>query len=137
MVRNVVDIEVPADHKLEPKGTGITLMLDLLHRSRLQFPGMGMGFLRRMMEEAVEHCRTRIVGGTNLMNYDQVKARVAKIQSYFTVCSAMCNFTSTNVPLEQNTSRMDVEANAIKTVLTDYMQKASQSLLTTNRSKRL
>jgi alkylation response protein AidB-like acyl-CoA dehydrogenase len=127
--KNVVDIKVPADHKLEPKDTGITLMLDLLHRSRLQFPGMGMGFLRRMMEEAVEHCRSRIVGGTNLISYDQVKARVAKIQSYFTVCSAMCNFTSTNVPLEQNTSRMDVEANAIKTVLTDYMQKASQSLL--------
>ncbi len=133
--KNVVNIEVPADHKLEPKGTGITLMLDLLHRSRLQFPGMGMGFLKRMMEEAVEHCRTRIVGGTSLLNYDQVKARVAKIQSYFTVCSAMCNFTSTNVPLEKNTSRMDVEANAIKTVLTDYMQKASQSLLQLSGAK--
>ncbi len=127
--KNVVDIEVPADHKLEPKGTGITLMLDLLHRSRLQFPGMGMGFLKRMMEEAVEHCRSRIVGGSSLLNYDQVKARVSKLQSYFTVCSAMCNFTGTNVSLDKNTSRMDVEANAIKTVLTDYMQKASQSLL--------
>lgn len=110
-------------------------MLDLLHRSRLQFPGMGMGFLRRMMEEAIEHCKTRIVGGTSLIGYDQVKARVAKIQSYFTVCSAMCNFTSTNVPLHKNTSRMDVEANAIKTVLTDYMQKASQSLLQLSGAK--
>lgn len=127
--KNLVNIEVPSDHKLEPKGTGITLMLDLLHRSRLQFPGMGMGFLRRMMEEAVEHCKNRIVGGTSLLSYDQVKARVSKIQSYFTICSAMCDFTSRNVPLEHNTSRMDVEANAIKTVLTDYMQKASQSLL--------
>jgi len=127
--KNKVDIEVPADHKLEPKGTGITLMLDLLHRSRLQFPGMGMGFLKRMMEEAVEHCRSRMVGGTSLLNYDQVKARVAKLQSYFTVCSAMCNFTSMNVSLERNTSRMDVEANAIKSVVTDYMQRAAQSLL--------
>ena len=127
--KNEINIEVPAEYRLESKSTGITLMLDLLHRSRLQFPGMGMGFLRRMMEEAMEHCKTRIVGGTSLLAYDQVKARVAKIQSYFTVCSAMCNFTSTNVPLNKNTSRMDVEANAIKTVLTDYMQKASQSLL--------
>lgn len=133
--KNEINIEVPADHKLESKGTGITLMLDLLHRSRLQFPGMGMGFLRRMMEEAIEHCKTRIVGGTSLIGYDQVKARVAKIQSYFTVCSAMCNFTSTNVPLHKNTSRMDVEANAIKTVLTDYMQKASQSLLQLSGAK--
>lgn len=133
--KNEINIEVPADHKLEPKSTGITLMLDLLHRSRLQFPGMGMGFLRRMMEEAIEHCKTRMVGGSSLIGYDQVKARVAKIQSYFTVCSAMCNFTSTNVPLHKNTSRMDIEANAIKTVLTDYMQKASQSLLQLSGAK--
>jgi alkylation response protein AidB-like acyl-CoA dehydrogenase len=127
--RNKVDINVPASHKLTPKGTGITLMLDLLHRSRLQFPGMGMGFLRRMMDEAVQHCRERLVGGVSLLNYDQVRSRVSQIQSYFTVCSAMCNFTATNVPLTKNTAKMDVEANAIKSVLTDYMQKASQSLL--------
>lgn len=127
--RNNINIKVPASYKLEPKSTGITLMLDLLHRSRLQFPGMGMGFLRRMMEEAVDHCRSRFVGGQDLINYDQVKLRVSKLQAYFTVCSAMCNFTSTNVPLEKNTSKMDVEANAIKSVITDYMQRASQSLL--------
>lgn len=127
--KNRVKIEVPASHKLEPKGTGITLMLDLLHRSRLQFPGMGMGFLRRMMEEAVTHCRERFVGGQSLIDYDQVKARITRLQSYFTVCSAMCNFTSINVPLAKNTSRMDIQANSIKSVVTDYMQKASQSLL--------
>ena len=127
--KNKVNIEVPASHKLEPNGTGITLMLDLLHRSRLQFPGMGMGFLRRMMEEGINHCRNRYVGGQSLFDYDQVKSRITKLQSYFTVCSAMCNFTSVNVPLEKNTSRMDVQANSIKSVVTDYMQKASQSLL--------
>ena len=127
--RNRVDIEVHADNKLQPKGTGITLMLDLLHRSRLQFPGMGMGYLRRMMDEALTHCKSRIVGGTSLLNYDQVRSRISKLQSYFTVCSAMCSFTSQNVPLEKNTSRMDVEANAIKSVVTDYMQRAAQSLL--------
>ena len=127
--RNKVDIKVPETHKLTPKGTGITLMLDLLHRSRLQFPGMGMGFLRRMMDEAIKHCRERLVGGVSLLDYDQVRSRVSQIQSYFTVCSAMCNFTATYVPLTKNTAKMDVEANAVKSVLTDYMQKASQSLL--------
>ncbi|RNC79532.1 MAG: acyl-CoA dehydrogenase [Balneola sp.] len=127
--KNRVNIEVPSEYKLEPKGTGITLMLDLLHRSRLQFPGMGAGFLRRMMDEAITHCRQRFVGGRRLIDYDQVKSRINKLQSYFTVCSAMCNFTSLNIPLEKNTAKMDVEANAIKSVITDYMQKASQSLL--------
>ncbi len=127
--KNNIDIKVDESHKLQPKSTGVTMMLDLLHRSRLQFPGMGMGFLRRMMDEAVEHCKNRFVGGQSLFNYDQVKHRLSEIQAYFTVCSAMCNFTSSNVPLEKNTSRMDLEANAIKSVITDFMQRASQSLL--------
>lgn len=127
--KNNIDITVDESHKLQPKSTGVTMMLDLLHRSRLQFPGMGMGFLRRMMDEAVTHCKERFVGGQSLINYDQVKSRLSTIQAYFTVCSAMCNFTSTNVPLEKNTSRMDLEANAIKSIITDFMQQASQSLL--------
>ncbi|MBD3614939.1 MAG: acyl-CoA/acyl-ACP dehydrogenase [Gracilimonas sp.] len=127
--KNNIDITVDESHKLQPKSTGVTMMLDLLHRSRLQFPGMGMGFLRRMMDEAVTHCKERFVGGQSLINYDQVKSRLSTIQAYFTVCSAMCNFTSTNVPLEKNTSRMDLEANAIKSIITDFMQHASQSLL--------
>lgn len=127
--KNKIDIIVDENHKLQPKSTGVTMMLDLLHRSRLQFPGMGMGFLRRMMDEAIGHCKNRIVSGQNLINYDQVRDRISKIQAYFTVCSAMCNFTSTNVPLQKNTSRMDVEANAIKSIVTDFMQNASQSLL--------
>lgn len=127
--KNEIDIVVDKDYKLQPKSTGVTMMLDLLHRSRLQFPGMGMGFLRRMLDEAVDHCKNRFVGGQSLLQYDQVRDRISKIQAYFTVCSAMCNFTSNNVPLSKNTSRMDVEANAIKSIITDFMQSASQSLL--------
>ncbi len=127
--KNIIDITVDEEHKLNPKSTGVTMMLDLLHRSRLQFPGMGIGFLRRMLDEAVEHCKNRFVGGQSLFDYDQVKHRLSEIQAYSTVCSAMCNFTVKNIPLEKNTSRMDVEANAIKSVITDFMQKASQSLL--------
>lgn len=127
--KNKIDIKVDESHKLEPSSTGITMMLDLLHRSRLQFPGMGMGFLRRMLDEAVEHCKDRFVGGQSLFHYDQVKNRLSELQAYFTVCSAMCNFTGSTVPLERNTSRMDLEANAIKSVVTDFMQRASQSLL--------
>jgi len=127
--RNKIDIEVPEEYRLQPKTTGVTMMLDILHRSRLQFPGMSTGFLRRMLDEAIEHCRDRIVGGANLIQYDQVKERLANLQSYFTVSSAMSHFTSENVPLEKDTSRMDVAANSIKSVVTDYMHEASQSLL--------
>ncbi len=127
--RNKIDIDVPESHRLKPRATGVTMMLDILHRSRLQFPGMSTGHLKRMLDEALEHCRERIVGCMSLFNYDQVKERLAKLQSYFTISSAMSYFTSTNVPLDKDTSRMDVAANSIKSVITDYMHEASQSLL--------
>ncbi|PKP35326.1 MAG: acyl-CoA dehydrogenase, partial [Bacteroidetes bacterium HGW-Bacteroidetes-15] len=75
--RNKVDISVPSGYRLQPKTTGISMMLDLLHRSRLQFPGMATGFLHRLLDEAISHCKTRFVGGVSLFNYDQVKERLA------------------------------------------------------------
>ncbi len=127
--RNKIDINVPSSHRLEPKSTGVTMMLDILHRSRLQFPGMSTGYLRRMFDEALQHCKDRVVGGVSLLKYDQVVERLARLQSYFTISSAMSYFTSNNIPLTQDTSRMDVAANSIKSVVTDYMHEASQSLL--------
>ena len=127
--RNNINITVPEEYKLQPKSIGIKMMLDVLHRSRLQFPGMGMGFLKRMMDEAITHCKERYVGGQSLFNYDQVKKRINRLQSSFTICSAMCAFTSENVPLDKDVSNMDLAANAIKTYTTDLMQQASQSLL--------
>ncbi len=127
--RNKIDISVPEDHKLKPKSIGIKMMLDILHRSRLQFPGMGIGFLKRMLDEAHQHCKDRWVGGQTLFNYDQVKRRISRLQASFTVCSAMCTFTSQNVPIDRDTSSLDVAANTIKSVTTDLMQSASQSLL--------
>jgi len=127
--RNKIDITVPESYKLQPKSIGIKMMLDVLHRSRLQFPGMGIGFLKRMMEEAINHCKERYVGGQSLFNYGQVKKRLTRLQSSFTICSAMCAYTSENVPLGKDVSNMDLTANAIKTYTTDLMQQAAQSLL--------
>ena len=127
--RNRVDIEVPKAHRLQPKSTGIKMMLDVLHRSRVQFPGMGMGFLKRMLDEALAHCKERSVGGASLFDYDQVKKRIARLQASYTACSAMCAYTSEHAGLENDLSKNNVPANAIKTVVTDLMQEASQSLL--------
>lgn len=127
--KNHIDIKVHESKRLEPKSTGLKMMLDILHRSRLQFPGMSTGYLNRILDEALVHCKERFVGGVSLINYDQVKERLAKLQSYFTVSSAMSFYTSENVPLEQDTSKMDLAANSIKSVVTDYMHSAAQSFL--------
>lgn len=127
--RNRINAEVDTASKLKPKSTGVKMMLDILHRSRLQFPGMGIGFLKRMMDEAVQHCEKRFVGGQSLINYDQVKERISQMQSYFTTVSAMCAYTAEKAKMTVDLSRADVQANAIKTTVTDYMQEAAQSLL--------
>jgi alkylation response protein AidB-like acyl-CoA dehydrogenase len=127
--RNKIDINVPSEYRLKPRSTGLKMMLDVLHRSRLQFPGMSTGYLKRMLDEGLSHCKERIVGGNTLISYDQVKDRLSRLQSYFTVSSAMSYFTSSNISIHVDTSKMDLAANSIKTVTTDYMQAAAQSLL--------
>ncbi|NND71794.1 MAG: acyl-CoA/acyl-ACP dehydrogenase [Rhodothermales bacterium] len=127
--RNLIDVSVAADQRLNPSSTGIKLMLDTLHRSRIEFPGMGMGFLRRMLDEAVQHCKERFVGGSSLFSYDQVKSRLSKIQAYYTTCSAMCAYSSEHADIQNDLSKYGLQANVIKSILTDFMQTASQSLL--------
>ncbi len=127
--RNQIDVRVPKAHRLVPHSTGIKMMLDLLHRSRTQFPGMGMGFIKRMLDEAISHCKERLVGNQPLFDYDQVRARIARMQAQYTAVSAMCLYASEHAGIEHDLSKASVPANAIKTVCTDMMQNASQSLL--------
>ena len=127
--RNRVDIRVPKAHRLEPESTGIKMMLDVLHRSRMEFPGMGMGFLKRLLDEGLKHTRERFVGGKPLKAYDQVQERMAHIQAAYTACSAMCLHAGENAGLANNLASSTLSANSVKAVLTDLMQDASQSLL--------
>ena len=127
--RNRIDVKIPSGYRLVPHSTGIKMMLDLLHRSRMQFPSMAMGFLTRLLDEATAHCRDRLVGGKSLLEYDQVQARLARIQSAFTVCSAMCVNTTERAGIAKDLAPHGLEANAVKTCITDLMQDAAQSLL--------
>jgi len=127
--KNRIDLEVPATHKLQPHTTGIKMMLDLLHGSRMQFPGMGMGFIQRMLDEAMAHCRQRFVGGRSLISYDQVQHRLSKLQASYTVCTAMCVNSSDKVSTQKDMAPHGLEANAVKSVITDLMQEAAQSAM--------
>ena len=127
--RNHVDIELPATHKLQPHTTGIKMMLDLLHGSRMQFPGMGMGFIHRMLNEAIDHCKQRFIGGRSLLGYDQVQHRIAKLQASYTICTAMCVNSSKKVSSDRDMAPHGLEANAVKCITTDLMQEAAQSAM--------
>jgi len=127
--RNAIDVHIPKLQRLEPISSGINILLDTLHRSRLQFPAMGLGFIQRMMDEAINHCKQRMVGGKNLVHYDQIQYRLAKLQASYTICSAMCAYSSENAGVEKDLSSCGFEANCFKTLTTDMMQEAAQSLV--------
>ncbi len=128
--RNILDLKIPKTQRLIPQTNGIQMMLDLLHRSRLHFPGMGLGFVKRMLDEAIAHCQKRLVGGRNLFAYDQVQQHLAKLQANFTIISAFSKHSSGVAGIENDLTGLGLEANIIKTVTTDLMQESSQTLLT-------
>ncbi len=126
---NKLDLEVPSNFKLQPETTGIKMMLDILHRSRMQFPGMGMGFIKRMLDEAIAHCRNRVVGTGNLLALDQVQFQLTRIQSAYTICSAMCAKSSEISGITHNLATEGLEANTMKAVVTDLMQESANLLV--------
>ncbi len=126
--KNLIDIHVPEAYKLQPDTTGLKLTMDLLHRSRFQFPGMAIGFIRRMLDDALHHTQQRFIRGKPLIALDQVKQQIARIQSAFTISSAMCARSSEASGIEHNLTGATVEANTMKTYVTELMHEAAQTL---------
>jgi len=126
--KNKIDVHIPKHQKLIPKTTGVKMMLDLLHRSRMQFPGMAMGFIHRLLDEAITHANSRQIGGRDLSSYDQAKHRISKLQAYYTIASAMCANSSNVAGIENDLSLIGFEANSVKSYVTDMMQEAAQSV---------
>ncbi|AXH95731.1 acyl-CoA dehydrogenase family protein [Ornithinimicrobium avium] len=127
--RNEVDVRVPLSHRLQGDRGGLRLMMDLLNRSRSSFAGNAVGFIHRMVDEAVEHCTGRVVSGQRLIDYDQVRARIARLQGQWACASALSLWSSENAGLSTDLSRAGQAASAIKTVASDYLQESAQSLL--------
>lgn len=123
---NQIDIAVDAEQRLQPESTGLKLMLDMLHRSRLQFPGMGLGFIKRLMDESLQHCQNRIVGGAPLSNLDAVKFQLSRIQAAYTICSGMCAYSASNSGIDKDLASASIEANTLKALITDLMQESAQ-----------
>lgn len=126
---NKIDVTVPATSKLIPVTSGVKLMMDLLHRSRLRLSGIGLGFIRRMLDEAITHCQQRYVGGKSLLGYDQVQHRLSQLQACYTINSAICHYTAKVSATNNDLTSFGLQANAAKAVVTDMMQNSAQSLL--------
>lgn len=125
--RNKLDVHIPKLQRLIPHTTGVKMMLDLLHRSRMQFPGMAMGFIQRLLDDSIAHANNRLIGGRPLLTYDQVQQRLGRLQASYTICSAMCANSSAKAGIQNDLSLIGFEANSVKSVVTDLMQEAAQS----------
>ncbi|PVH26756.1 acyl-CoA dehydrogenase family protein [Sphingobacterium corticibacter] len=123
---NKIDLNVPHTHKLQQYSTGIKMMLDILHRSRMQFPGMGMGFIQRMLDDSLAHCLKRKVGAQSLYHIDSVQYQLSRIQTAYTLCSGMCAWSSSVSGIEFDLATEGLEANAMKALVTDLMQESAQ-----------
>ncbi|NLY25844.1 MAG: acyl-CoA dehydrogenase family protein, partial [Bacteroidales bacterium] len=55
--------------------------------------------------------------------------RLSKLQASYTVCTAMCVNSSNKVSIEKDMAPYGLEANAVKSVITDLMQEAAQSAM--------
>jgi alkylation response protein AidB-like acyl-CoA dehydrogenase len=130
--KNIVDIKVPEQNKLISETTGLKLMMDLLHRSRFQFPGMAVGFIHRMLDEAIKQVTSRFVGGKSLLSLDQVKYQIARIQSAFTISSAMSYRSAQHSGIENDLSPDAIESASVKAYITDLMQESAQILTQLN-----
>jgi acyl-CoA dehydrogenase len=127
--RNKIEVTLPATARLEPQSTGIKMLLDILHRSRMQFPGMGMGFIKRMLDESIGHCKKRMIGVQSLLSLDHINYQLSRIQSAYTMCAAMCARSSKISGLQEDLSAAGLEANSIKAVVTDLMQESAQIMV--------
>jgi len=127
--RNELDLQIPKEFKLRHETSGVKMMLDILHRSRMQFPAMGMGFIKRMLDEAIDHCKNRMVGGSSLLAMDHIQYQLATIQSAYTMCSAMCIRSCKVSSIDHNLAGEGFEANSMKTVVSDLMQESAQLLV--------
>jgi len=85
-----------------------------------------MGFLKRMMEDASKHCQERQVGAGNLLCFDQVQFQLSKMQSFFTLCSAMCAKSVKISGIDHDVSGSGIHANSMKALVTDMMQESAQ-----------
>jgi alkylation response protein AidB-like acyl-CoA dehydrogenase len=127
--RNNIDVYIPEEQRLIPHTSGVQMLLDLLHRSRFQFPAMGLGFVKRILDEAIIHANTRLVGKKNLFDYDQVQHRLSRLQANYTILSAFCLKSAKIAGIDNDLSGLGLEANITKTITSDIMHEAAQSLL--------
>lgn len=102
---------------------------DIIYRGRLHISSTAAGCLKRILHDIIPFCHNRYIGKKELLSFDQVQYRIAKIQAYHTAIAAICFHFCKNYSISDDLSENSIEANVSKTISTDFMQIAAQSFL--------
>jgi alkylation response protein AidB-like acyl-CoA dehydrogenase len=123
------DVAVPAENKLCGPGTNLRVIYDILNRSRISISAIASGATRRLVDEAVRWCQSRVVFGKPIIAYEQVQHRLASIQATHTVCSAVSSFVGAMLDAHEPHEPFIemLAANIVKVTTTDLLQMAAQS----------
>lgn len=122
---NHIDAEVPIENMLIHKKDDNSMISDLLHRSRMQFAGMGSGLTRRLLDASVEATSKRIMRGKPLINLPEIKQSIINLQCYHTLVKGCFNYSSQHSGIENDLETDAIFANTIKVTVTEMMHKSS------------
>src|SRR5690606_21616737 len=91
-----------------------------------QFRGMGLGFIIRILDEALKHTSTRRVAGMSLSEMDSSTYQLSRMQAAYLLCSGRCVYSSTIRTTYTELSGNAIDGNIVKALVTGLMQESAQ-----------
>lgn len=122
---NCLDTNVPIENLLVHKNQDNSMILDILHRSRMQFVGMASGFVKRLLDDSVQATSNRIMRGKKLISMPEIKKNIIDLQTYYTLTKACYLYSSRHSGIENDLENDSIIANAIKVTVTNMMKQSS------------
>ena len=123
--KNFLDLEVPIENLFEDSLNSNTPLLDILNRSRMQFSGMAIGYLKKILRKTEIQTSRRAIRGKKLKSVPSVQKSISLLQVYYTITKACNQYAAVNSGIEFDLSTETIIANSIKITVTDFMHKAS------------
>lgn len=125
--KNYLDLEVPAANFLEESDSSANKLLDILNRSRMQFTGMAIGYMKKILLKTEIQASQRLIRGKSISSIPSVQTAMSILQVYYTITRACNYYSSKNSGVEFDLSTETIIANSTKVTVTDFMQKSSDS----------
>ncbi|MEO0869028.1 MAG: acyl-CoA dehydrogenase family protein, partial [Cyanobacteria bacterium J06642_11] len=127
--KNSIQVDVPKYRKMMfPMGTRNPLIMDVFNTARLAFPAMGLGFLKRIYDEAKSYTSQRQINGRPLDSYDLAQFRLEHLRAWKDLCLVLFEYSIQHVNVYQSVADKTLLADFYKVLISEIMLKASHSL---------